>query len=266
MKISNISLSSAGILLCMAMLTGCSSMGVRADRAKVDAIQTVAVVGFAVPHKVALQEESKIGGKISFIKNIVKNNGNVLEAANVSNGAKVAPATFAGFNEEMAKGSRMKFMSVGEVAANKKFAALLANYDESAKFSTTKNGMAGLPVIQLKVGTEKLEFAQKAAEALGVDGVIVIDFWSMKYKVVSGFSGGMYTAGDAKVESNATYNMFDKNGQSVWASSAYASSDITAKLEADEIQGDPTELHKNAGATIAVALKKGYQEWLKSAK
>jgi len=268
MKALNFSLSSAVALMCLAMLAGCGSVGVRADRAKVDAINTVAVVGFAVPHKVALPSasQSEIGGSIGFIKGMVKNKGNVIKAANEGNGAQVAPATFAGFTEEMAKDSRMKFMPTAEVTANKNFAALLASYDESEKHSMTKNGVAGLPVIQLKAGAEKLEFAQKAAEALGVDGVILVDFYSMGYAMHAGKSGGLYSAGAVKVEAHALYNMFDKNGQSVWASSAFARPDVIAGLAGDEVKGDPTELHKSAGTEIAAVVKKDYQEWAKKAK
>jgi len=250
------------------MLTGCGSVGVRADRAKVDSIHTVAVVGFAVPHKVELGEgsKSKVGGAMSLIKGMVKNDGNILKAANEGNGAQVAPVTFAGFTEEMAKGSPMKFMSTEDVVANEKFAALLASYDESEEFKLTKNGVAGLPVIQLEVGTEKLEFAQKAAAALGVDGVIVVDFWSMEYDMDTGISGGVYSAGSAKVKAQALYNLFDKTGQSVWASPAYAKPDVTAGMAGDEIKGDSTELHKSAGTEIAAVVKKDYQEWAKSAK
>ena len=267
MKASNISFGSAGVLLCLAMLTGCGSMGMRADRAKVDAIQTVAVVGFAVPHKVESNEKSSVGSKIGFIKNMVKNDGNILKAAQESNGAQVATAAFAGFSEEMARDSRMKLMPAEEVVANEKFAALLANYDESEKFKATKNGVPGLAVIQLEMGTEKLEFAQKAAEALGVDGVIVIDFYSMAYDRISGGGAtGIYTAGQAKVKEYALYNLFDRNGQSVWASPSYALSNVTAGIAGDAIEGDPTELHKDAGAQMAAVVKKDYQEWAKKAK
>lgn len=269
MKISNISFSSYVLLLCLAMLTGCGSTGgVRADRAKVSGIQTVAVIGFAVPHNVTLpaEDKSSIGSGIGFLKNLVKDKGNLNKAAKEGNGAQIAPAALAGFTEEMAKGSRMKFMSTEEVVSNANYSALLASYDESKKLEGRKNGVTGLAVIQLEKDTDKLEFAQKAAATLGVDGVILVDVWKMNYEMYSGIGGGMFAAGSAQVVSNSTYQLFDKNGQSVWADQVFARSNVRAGIAGDEIQGDPTKLYTDAGTTIAAALKDDYQAWAKSAK
>jgi len=247
MEYLNVSIRGGIVALCLVMFSGCSSTPpYRADRAKVDSINTVAVVGFAVPWRVGVDKESNNPSTLpSFMRK-----------KNQSNGEQVAPVVLAGFIEGMSKAPSMKLMSSEEVAANAQFSALAAEYDQSKKLEYNKSGAAGIPLIPLGHGTDKMEFAQKAATALGVDGVILLDFSALYYDLYTGAMG----SGQAKARATALFNLFDKTGQSVWEADSLVVTEQSAGMALGVLTNNADGLQKDAGVQVAADILKVYKE------
>jgi len=245
MKYLKMPVRAAIVALCLAMLGGCAGNMYRADRAKVESINTVAVVGFAIPWRIAEGKASSLPSQLpSFLR---KDKGN---------GEQVAPIVMAGFIEGMSKNPRLKITPTKDVTGNAAFTALLAQYDQSKDLEYNKSGAAGIPLVPLKHGTEKMEFAQKAAAALGVDGVILVDFSELYYDLYIGTLG----SGQAKARATARFNLFDKTGQSVWEADSLVITDESAGMVLGVLASNADGLQKDAGSKVAADILKVYQE------
>jgi len=233
--------------LCLALIAGCASTAMyRADRAKVESIKTVAVAGFAVPWRVGVDKESNNPSTLPpFMRKKYQGNGE-----------QVAPVVLSGLIEGMSKAPNMKLMSAEEVTGNTQFAALMAEYDQSKDIEFKKRGAAGIPLIPLEHGTEKMEFAQKAAAALGVDGVILVDFSALYYDLYTGAMG----SGQAKGKATALFNLFDKTGQSVWEADSRVITEQSAGMAMGVLTNNADGLQKDAGIQVAADILKVYQE------
>ena len=238
----------------LALLAGCTVTvsEYRPDRvqlARLEPIKTVAVVGYSIPWRVGLGKESN---NPSTVPPFMRKGGKYL-----ANGPEISPAVLAGFMDEAAKSPRFTFMKTEDVTKNTAYAALMEKYDQSAKLAYDVSGVPGIAVVPLRHGVKTLEFAQKAAAALGVDGVMVVTFSQLYYDLYVGATG----SGKAHARTYATLNLFDKNGQSVWAGYAGVNSEAKAPMALGVLTGGHDELHKSAGSTAAAdALKAFYPQ------
>lgn len=253
MKRYSNSIRTAGILMAVAILAGCASSEFAADTARVDAIQTVAVVGFTVPEYV-MEEDS--GGALAGASALLSLGKKIAKGEKVEgNGEEVAEAAVRGFVEKMQSSGNMKFQAMSQVTANPEFMALKDKYGAAA--NVPSRGAPGLPVIVLKTKAERSEFAGEAARALGVDGVIIVYVRELQYALYTGVMGN----GSAKAEGAALFKLYDRDGNAVWQSGSVVRSDASATMIAGAIMPQQAPaLHKDIGATIAADLLKTYEK------
>lgn len=251
------SLKAARIVAPAAMLfaiSACSSSEFSADPAKVNAIKTVAVVSFAVPAFVTEEESS---GGLSGLTSLA---GAVTKLAkgekDLGNGRQVASEAVVGFVEKMTSVGRWDIKSPSEVAANAEIIAMAAVYDQSIK--DRKIGLDGTPTIRLAMDGKKNEYAAKAAAALDVDGVMMMDANEMEYYL---YTGALNT-GQAKARGRGIFKLYDRDGNPVWESGTVVNAtEASAAMVAGGVNPMAApELHKSMGEAFAVDLLKRYTE------
>ena len=113
------------------------------------------------------------------------------------------------------------------------------------------------PAIALAPDGKSSEYAAKAAKALGVDGVMMVDINKMEYFLYTGAAG----SGQAKAQGNAGFKLYDRNGNPVWESAAVVQTAASAAMVAGALNpAQAPSLHKSIGADIATDLLKRYKE------
>ena len=235
-------------------ISACSSSEFSADPAKVNAIKSVAVVSFAVPAFVTEEEDS---GGLSGITALVGAATKLAKGEeNLGNGQAVAKDAVAGFVEKMSTAGRWDIKSPSEVAANAEIKAMAATYDQSIK--DRKIGLEGTPAIRLEMDGKRNEYAAKAAAALGVDGVMMLDANEMEYFLYTGALG----TGQAKARGRGIFKLYDRDGNPVWESGTVVNeTEASAAMAAGGV--NPTAapgLHKSLGEAFATDLLKRYAD------
>jgi hypothetical protein len=251
----------SGRLLCAALaalLVGCgSSGGHKADKDRVASIKSVAVVAFSVPRVVAEEAGSGPLGGLTALVSLGKEAVGKGSGAVRGNGDKVAADAVAGFVDELAKQTDMRFMAMDSVVGNAEFKAMVQANDQSTGKGINHAAVPGLPVVVLSRSAERSDFAARAAKALGVDGVVMVDINELNYFLYTGTVG----TGQAKAKGSALFKLFDREGQPVWESAAVVFSDASAVMVAGAV--DPTSaprLHRDIGATLVKDLMKTYRK------
>lgn len=241
----------AAILL---SLNGCSSMEFAADTAKVKTIKSVAIVSFKVPAFVTEEADSGMLGGLTALVGAVTSLAS--DEEELGNGREVARDAVPGFIEQMSSKGRWNILPMDKVISNASIQSMVDEYDDSIKDSTI--GLEGTPVIPLEMGSGKSEYAAKAAKALGVDGVMMVDFHTMEYALYTGVSGN----GQAKAKGNASFVLYDRNGSPVWESaSPVVWSETSAAMVAGAINPlQSVNLHKSIGEALAAEVLKVYLE------
>lgn len=245
----------AALAVAMLFFSGCSSVEFTADTEKVKAIKSVAVVSFKVPAFVT--EEAGSGGMLGGLTALVGAVSSIASGEEeLGNGREVASEAATGFIEKMSSTGRWEILSVARVTENTGIKSMIAKYDDSIKDRTT--GLEGTPAIPLKMGGGKSEYAAKAAKALGVDGVMMVDFFTMEYSLYTGVAGN----GQAKAKGNASFVLYDRNGSPVWESaSPVVRSETSAAMVAGAINPlQSASLHKSIGEALAADVLKVYLE------
>lgn len=245
------SIRNMGLPMAVAILAGCASSEFAADTARVDAIQTVAVVAFTVPEYVT-EEES--GGSLAGAMALMSLGKQLAKGEKVEgNGEEVAEAAVRGFVEKMQSSGNMKFQAMNQVTANPEFMALKKKYEAAANVPSM--GAPGLPVIVLEQKATRSNFAGEAARALDVDGVIIVYVRKLEYALYTGISGN----GQAKAEGSALFKLYDRDGNAVWQSGSVVRSEASAAMVAGAINPKQAPaLHKDIGAMIAANVLRIY--------
>lgn len=235
-------------------VSACSSSEFSADPAKVNAIKTVAVVSFAVPAYVTEEEGSGgLGGITALVGAATKL---AKGEEKLGNGQEVARDAVAGFVEKMSSAGRWDIQSPSAVAANAEVKAMAATYDQSVK--DRKTGLEGTPAILLAMDGRRNEYAAKAAAALGVDGVMMLDANEMEYFLYTGAMG----TGQAKARGRGIFKLYDRDGNPVWESGTVVNStDASAAMVSGGVNPSAApELHKSLGEAFAADLLKRYAD------
>ncbi|MDH5557016.1 MAG: hypothetical protein OEZ03_06675 [Alphaproteobacteria bacterium] len=245
-----------GVALVAALfiVSACSSSEFSADPAKVAAIKTVAVVSFAVPAYVTEEEDSGgLGGMVALAGAVTKL---AKGEEKLGNGEEVAGDAVVGFIEKMGTAGRFTIKSPSEVAANAEIKSMVAAYDQSIK--DKKVGLPGTPAVQLEMDGKKSEFAAKAAAALGVDGVMMMDANEIEYYLYTGAMG----SGQAKARGRGIFKLYDRDGNPVWESGTVVNStEASAAMVAGGLNPMAApKLHKSMGEAFADDLLKRYTE------
>ncbi|MDH5354168.1 MAG: hypothetical protein OEY09_06955 [Gammaproteobacteria bacterium] len=244
------------VALAFAMLffSGCSSVEFTADSEKVKTIKSVAVVSFKVPAFVTEEADSGMLGGLTALVGAVTSLAS--DEEELGNGREVASDAVPGFIEQMSSKGRWNILPMDKVTGNADIQSMVDEYDDSVKDRTT--GLEGTPAIPLELGGGKSEYAAKAAQALGVDGVMMVDFHTMEYSLYTGMSGN----GQAKAKGNASFVLYDRNGSPVWESaSPVVWSETSAAMVAGAINPlQSVNLHKSIGEALAADVLKIYLE------
>lgn len=244
---------SVALVAALFAVSACSSGSFNADPAKVNEIKSVAVVSFAVPAFVI--EEQGSGG----LSGLTALFGAATKLAKgeekLGNGEAVAKDAVAGFVAKMSSDGRWEFKSPDDVAANAEIKAMAATYDQSIK--DKKTGLEGTAAIQLAMDGKQNEYAAKAAAALGVDGVMMLDANMMEYFLYTGTIG----TGQSKARGSGIFKLYDRDGNPVWESGTVVQTDASAAMIAGAI--DPSaapKLHKSLGEAFAADVLKRYAD------
>jgi hypothetical protein len=235
-------------------VSACSSSEFSADPAKVNEIKTVAVVSFAVP---AYVTEEEGGGGLSGITALVGATTKLAKGEeNLGNGQEVARDAVDGFIGKMSSAGRWDIKSRSAVAGNAEIKAMAATYDQSIK--DKKMGLEGTPVILLQMDGKPNEYAAKAAAALGVDGVMMLDANEMEYYLYTGALG----TGQAKARGRGIFKLYDRNGMPVWESGTVVNeTEASAAMAAGGVNPSAAPgLHKSIGEAFAADLLKRYAD------
>jgi hypothetical protein len=244
----------AAIVAALFAISACSSSEFSADPTKVNAIKTVAVVSFAVPAFVTEEEGSGgLGGITALVGATTKL---AKGEKDLGNGQAVAKDAVAGFVEKMSTAGRWDIKSPSAVAANADIKAMVATYDQSIK--DKKTGLEGTPAIRLAMDGKRNEYAAKAAAALGVDGVMMLDANEMEYYLYTGALG----TGQAKARGRGIFKLYDRDGNPVWESGTVINAtEASAAMAAGGVNPSAApELHKSVGEAFAADVLKRYAD------
>lgn len=233
-----------------AMLAACGSSGTKVDKGGVGSIKSVALVAFSVPRIVT---EEAGGGSLAGISAAVA----TIRGGSVrGNGAEVARDAAGGFVDEMNKDGTLRFVAMSQVAASGDFKNLVSMYDQSKGQGNQKAAFEGLPVIVLTPSMAKSDFAARAAKALGVDGVVMVDINRLNYFLYTGAMG----SGQAKARGAGLFKVFDSSGRAVWESGAVVYTEASGAMVAGGINPAAAPiLNRDIGSTIAKDLLKTYR-------
>jgi len=233
-----------------ALLVGCGSSGTKVDKGGVTSIKSVALVAFSVPRIVA---EEAGGGSLAGISAAV---ATFKSGGMRGNGAEVAREAAGGFVDEMNKDGTLRFVAVSQVVANGDFKSMVSLYDQSRGQGSQKAAYEGLPVIVLTPSTAQSDFAARAAKALGVDGVVMVDVNRLNYFLYTGAMG----SGQAKARGAALFKLFNSSGRAVWESGAVVYTEASGAMVAGGINPAAAPiLNRDIGTTIAKDLLKTYR-------
>ena len=241
-------------LLVGLLLVGCRG-SFQAEKGLVDRMQRVAVIAFTVPGYVIEEATSSgdlagLSASVGFVKQVA--GGKEVKG----NGEQVAQEAYPGFIKTMLLQMHFKLVDHQTVVNSAEFQAIKTQYDESPTYGLQKAAMTGLPVVALAKG-DKAELARKAAKALGVDGVLMIDVEELKYSLYSGIQG----SGTAKANGKAYFKLYDASGKAVWQDMDALQTDKTAAMVTGGLAPDQAkELHEDVGVTIASKFFSTYQK------
>jgi len=244
----------AGLVGALFAVSARSSSEFSADPAKVNQIKTVAVVSFAVPAFVTEEEGSGgLGGITALVGATTKL---AKGEENLGNGQEVARDAVDGFIAKMSSAGRWDIKPRNEVAGNAEIKAMAATYDQSIK--DKKVGLEGTPAIQLQMDGKPNEYAAKAAAALGVDGVMMLDANEMEYYLYTGALG----TGQAKARGRGIFKLYDRNGMPVWESGTVVNeTEASAAMAGGGVNPSAAPgLHKSIGEAFAADLLKRYAD------
>ena len=242
------------LVVVLLTVNACSSVDFNADTARITAIKSVAVVSFTVPEIVAEESGSGGLGGLSALIGAVKSLASG-DKENLGNGREVAKDAVAGFIEKMSSTGRWEFLPTSEVTANSSIKSMVSQYDQSDKQVVTS--FEGTPAVSLELNGKRSEFAAKAASALGVDGVMMVDFNRMEYSLYTGVAGN----GQAKAKGNAGFKLYDRDGNPVWESFESVLSEASATMISGAIiPAQAPNLHRSMGTGLATNVLKTYQE------
>jgi hypothetical protein len=236
------------------LLVGCGG-SFQAEKGLVDRMQRVAVIAFTVPGYVI--EEAKSSGDLAGLSAAVGFAAQVAGGKQIKgNGEQVAQEAYPGFIKTMLVQMHFKLVDHQTVVNSTEFQAVKAQYDESSTYGLQKAAMTGLPVVGLAKG-DKAELARKAAKALGVDGVLMIDVDELKYSLYTGIQG----SGTAKANGKAYFKLYEASGKVVWQDLDALQTDKTAAMVTGGLVPDQAkELHEDVGVTIASKFFGTYQK------
>lgn len=232
------------------LVAGCGSSATKVDKGGVTSIKSVALVAFSVPRIVA---EEAGGGSLAGISAAV---ATIRGGGMRGNGAEVAREAAGGFVDEMNKDGTLRFVATSQVVASGDFKSLAGTYDQSKGQGNQKAAYEGLPVIVLTPSMAQSDFAARAAKALGVDGVVLVDINKLNYFLYTGAMG----SGQAKARGSALFKLFDRNGRAVWESGAVVYTEASGGMVAGGISPAAAPvLNRDIGTTIAKDLLKTYR-------
>lgn len=207
------------VVLVGVMSTGCSRYFMQKD--KFDAVKKVAVVSYTIdPHMLlgtASADDAKFNTAAKNVETIVKN----------------------------MSGGEMVVVPAAEVMNNEKYKAM---GKEAIDGYYTAKGMRILTEDseQLNQATITPDTAKQLAEALGVDGVVLVhDSWGMEQYAL-GFKG--------RTRNNYSFTMFDKDGTKVWSDTVSGSSEEGFPLAAGVIATDVDNWVVNNNQSLEAAM------------
>ena len=196
----------------------------KTERADILSIKSVAVVSFTVS---AVMETGS--GLMNDLHALISLAGAVVsDDENKSSNQQLANGSAAGFSEAMSASGHWHVLSVKKVSTNTEIKSLTENAEKRYE----KVSMDGTPAVRLRLDGKPSEYAEQAAKALGVDGVMMLAANDMSYFLDEGEHA--IGTGVAKVKFNGVFKLYDKEGNSVWETEITARSDETASMVRSE--------------------------------